>query len=322
MAESIWIAKQVNLGTADSYFYRVRLDSTSGAIIYYGKAYKQPGASSVIVKVNDICADYLTHDFYNGTGFHAENWARTFVVQSSSNGSSWTTKSTFTLCACYDWQRQTGSVTRVNVTPIRRLPAWARIPVSTTIAETVSIYRHTKEDGGGTSSTVSQTSTGAGTCWFTVGTSTTKSIATISNAAPWINIDNCIDAVLYYVNEYGGWSVLPLEGATVEGDDIQRTTFLPDYNAGDFPYVGEKTVVNAITHRYTMHTAPLTAREASWMPGVMRTPLAYIHIYTAADMDQVVITDTSIDYVSRGCGSERMPVYTFTARSGQRMFSK
>lgn len=313
MATSIWQDYPITLGATDPYYFRVRTDTSSGPIIYTGAAHTKPGAASTIVNVNDICADYLAHDFPTSSGFHAENWARTFYVQKSTNNSTWTAATNITFCDCWDYTNS--SVGTTFDFPIKRLPSWAWYPITTDASGTLKLYRYPNANGKGTSSAQSLTATGPGTCWFTA-VSSTKSFRPYGTTYPYVNIDDCIQAVLYYVTPFGGWSVIPIEGAVVPGDDVDRLTYKPEYSNTSALALGEKTLVNTITQRWTLHTAPLTKTEAAGMRRVFRSPLLYLAIYGEATVP-VILQDASLDYVSRGAGSASMPSYTFNVRLAQ-----
>ena len=93
MAHPIWKDYFVNLGSDATAEYRIRVNSTSGPIIYQGVAHMRPGATSIVVRINDVCADYMLNvvpdmadravsDNLGGTHFY---------VQKHGSGLTWTT---------------------------------------------------------------------------------------------------------------------------------------------------------------------------------------------------------------------------------------
>ena len=94
-AVPIWKDQFVLLGTGSSILYRITLSDT-GEVIYSGKAYKRPGETYITIRVNDICADYLVNvlPYLSQAEFTRITLPVTFLVQSSSNGSTWTTGAT------------------------------------------------------------------------------------------------------------------------------------------------------------------------------------------------------------------------------------
>ena len=90
MAVPIWKDKIVNIGLLDVMYYRIILSDTN-EVIYSGKSYMRPGADFNQVKINDICADYLENVLPNlsQAEFSLLTLPVTFIVQSSSDGSTW-----------------------------------------------------------------------------------------------------------------------------------------------------------------------------------------------------------------------------------------
>ena len=95
MAVPIWKDKFVNLGTGDSYLFRIILTDTSD-VIYSGKAHKRPGETNNQIRINDICADYLVNVLptISQAEFSEITIPVSFKVQTSSDGSTWTDKET------------------------------------------------------------------------------------------------------------------------------------------------------------------------------------------------------------------------------------
>ena len=63
MAIPIWKDKFVTLGSGAYHDFTVYAGPTNlASVIYQGRAYKKPGEANVMVRVNDICADYLKQD--------------------------------------------------------------------------------------------------------------------------------------------------------------------------------------------------------------------------------------------------------------------
>ena len=57
----IWKDHYVTLGTGDVMQYRIRIQDQAGEIIYNGTSHKKPGSTENYIRINDICADYLTN---------------------------------------------------------------------------------------------------------------------------------------------------------------------------------------------------------------------------------------------------------------------
>jgi hypothetical protein len=291
-----------------------------GASVYTGIARKAPSEDfSIRVNITDIVADFLSHNFPSASGFNSEDSALDFIVQSAAiDSSSWETVAQFVIGDCWDYL--TTDQTIVYDYPIARLPGWAWAPVSNvdTTSRTMRIYAYDGAGGTGTSST--RTHAGAaGTSWFDLASIGCKSFRPQSTAADPVDVIDCCNAVLYYVNAQGGWSAIPIEGAVVDGDALDRKT----YGYLGYPSVGvwrdDMEIVTNVTKRFSLHTAPLTGAEAKALErsGLFRTPMAYLARYGETTLP-VIITDTDFSYVRRGAGSAQMPVYEINVRVAQR----
>jgi hypothetical protein len=69
----------------------------TGEVIYAGKAHKRPGADSNLVRINDVCADWLENvlPYLSQAEFTELNLPVTFNVLASTDGETWTTKGSF-----------------------------------------------------------------------------------------------------------------------------------------------------------------------------------------------------------------------------------
>lgn len=320
MAVSIWRDYIVSIGTSSSYYVRVRLDDASGEIVYTGRCFKRPGATNATVKLNDIVADHLYNSLKTSSGFLADCCARTFTLQYSSNGSSWTTKANYVFIRCWDYVTQ--SITSDFCLPVtKRMPSWALLPVTTVDSSgTISVGLYSKPGGTGTLLTTrTATKTAPGTGWINVSYTGAKSA---KFGTTTVDLDSCADWVLYFVNLKGGWSVLPADGGLLAGDTFTRKTFMPDYyNLLSPPEHGKVVLATEVAERYALRTAPLTTAEAANMKHVMRTPFAYL-ASSSGTVIPVIVTDASADYVSRRNGASGLPVYTVNLEVAEYRMSK
>lgn len=291
-----------------------------GLVVYTGIARRAPSESEAIsINITDICADFFSHSFPSESGFNSEDSALNFIVQSAAIGSSsWETVAEFVIGDCWDYL--TTDQTIVYDYPIARLPGWAWAPVSNvdTTSRTMRLYAYDGAGGTGTSSTRTHAG-GAGTSWFDLASIGCKSFRPQYVSSDVVDIIDCCNAVLYYVNARGGWSAIPIEGAVVDSDALDRKT----YGYLGYPSVGvwrdEMEIVTNVTKRFSLHTAPLTGAETKALErsGLFRTPMAYLARYGEKTLP-VIITDTDVSYVRRGAGSAQMPVYEINVRVAQR----
>lgn len=291
-----------------------------GLVVYTGIARLAPSESKAIsINITDICADYFSHNFPTEPGLNIEDVALQFIVQSAPvDSTQWATVAEFIVGDCWDYL--TADQTVVYDYPILRLPSWAWAPITVidTTARAMRLYVY--DGAGGTGERTTQSITAASsTMWFNIASIGCKSFRPQYVSSDVVDIIGCCNAVLYYVNAKGGWSAIPIEGAVVDSDALDRKT----YGYLGYPSVDvwrdEMEIVTNVTKRFSLHTAPLTGAEAKALErsGLFRTPMAYLARYGETTLP-VIITDTDVRYVRRGAGSAQMPVYEINVRVAQR----
>ena len=79
----IWKDHFVTLGGGDVIPFRIRVQDQSGNIIYNGKSHIKPGETNNSIRINDICADYLTNALpaLSQAEFSALSFPLNFVVE-------------------------------------------------------------------------------------------------------------------------------------------------------------------------------------------------------------------------------------------------
>lgn len=314
MAVPIWKDAFVTLGTGDSILYRVILSDTS-EVIYSGKAYKRPGETNITARVNDICADYMVNvlPYLSQAEFTRINLPVTFLVQTSSDGSAWTTQST--LQFINDWSYDYGydPATMGMSFPINgridsRMPiVWTGLNVSqvtVTVYETngssyqviipVEISNDFNADFNSDFSR-SVRSAGSGTAVF--------------YPTAWVNVDrivignstfkvvtSCARYAIYYVNAYGGWDSFLIEGNSLEADTLKRYTREVVYDNRDIQNRGIHNYVNEVTKGFTFHTGWLLHDQGERMHHLINSTDVYMYDIASQEMIPVTIPTTTCEY--------------------------
>ena len=77
----IWKDYFVTLGMRAVIPFRIRVQDQNGNIIYNGKSHIKPGETNNSIRINDICADYLTNALpaLNQAEFSALSFPLNFV---------------------------------------------------------------------------------------------------------------------------------------------------------------------------------------------------------------------------------------------------
>lgn len=337
MAIPIWKDKFVNLGTYASRYFRIRVGSTT---IYSGRAYRAASSGDLFVRINDICADYiapkpLAVPYLSGSTMA---FPVSFTVQSSSNGSSWSTVETVQFND--DWSYDNGfnpSVSGMAFPITGRIDLRQRIyQTRYTTSSVTAVARY-----GSTTRNVSltvQTSppqdgflnalchAGAGYVVFDCAANATYSGKTLASVtigtATYDVAKTCPQKVLYYKNPFGGYDHLLIEGNALRSRSIQRETFVADYDNG-YRNRERWDFQNEVTETWTLNTGLLTLDESARMPYLLDSPLVFI-----ADLDNpsaivpaLVVTDSyqAETYAVKG---SRMKNHTFDVKVAQNEYRR
>lgn len=323
---AIWKDKYLGLGTSPRS-YLVKL---GGNTIYAGLAFTRPGEGQPYTKLNDIAAPYLkqTIPIEGGDSMEDDYVAAdiflTFKVYASDGVTQIGSDASF----FYDWSGDPDHNTlaatvgcHANITG----KCARHAPLIYTLYNTAPIssdsnnikVRSTSNTGGTTLK-----------AWQGVGNYVLADPdASLANIDTWIQIGrlrldvvDCIRYVVYYVNAYGGWDELPIEGAVREWREYEKHYIKRVYNNASTVPRGEVNYANEESRFWEMTTGWLTDDQASRMHHLIGSPLVYLYDIDTQILRPVVVTDTQVE--NREYTREGKPIfYSFTlkeAREGMR----
>ena len=287
----IWKDKVSDLLMSSAEF-RIR---TGGETIYSGKSIARPGESSAKVRVNDICADYLVNALPTITDRTFTSFGlQAFSVQKRSGGS-WSPVESIDFYN--DWSYDYGFTGDVLSDPINgKVTAdmfilYSKKNISANIS---AVYR--KNDGTTTTRTTTISPTpDHGTCCFDAGAVSSANRVAISGTYYPIVAD-CYKFALYYVNAYGGWDHLLVEGNDMETDSLERHIREQEYDNTNIVNRGKVNYVNEVTKSWTLNTGLLNDDEASRMHHLINSPLVYLCLIASSTFIPVVITTNTCEY--------------------------
>ena len=335
MAVPIWKDYFVNLGTGDSTLYRIILTDTSD-VIYSGKAHKRPGETNNTIRINDICADYLENVLPNlsQAEFSDLSLPLSFKVQSSSDGSTWTDKDTIQFLNDWSYDYDYDAATMGMSFPINgridsRMPiVWTGLEVSEVTATIYFTDGTTNEviipveisadfnDDYNDDFARSVRSAGSGTAVFlpsawdnvdkiVVGLSTFKVVT------------DCAQYALYYVNAYGGWDCMLMDGNPLEADTLKRYTKEVVYDNSDIKNRGIQNYVNEITKGFTLQTGWLLNDQGLMMMHLINSTNVYLYDIAQGQMIPVIIPSTTCEYKTYKNQGNRLVNYTLQVQVAQ-----
>ena len=330
MAVPIWKDYYSNLGAYASRYFRIRVGSTT---IYQGKAVRPASSGNLTVRINDICADYLAKK----PGGGALALPVTFVVQQSSNGSSWT--SVESVAFNDDWSYQDGFDPSVSgmafpitgYADIRQHIYQTRYASGSVTAyayygaTTRNITLSLNTATGTTDLIRSLVHAGAGYVDFDCAANATysgkKLTAVAIGGVTYRITDKCPEYLLYYKNPFGGYDHLVLLGQCRRNRSGQRENFVADNNNG-YKQREEWTFQNEVTERYTLNTGFMSDEQSERMQYLLDSPDVYLVYLGAATTFIPVKIATESYQVKKYSRSDGMVNYQFEVEVTQKEYKR
>lgn len=332
MAQPIWKDRIVNLGTVASAQYEIRLDAANGTTIYAGTAYLRPGETDCTARINDICADYLNTVLpaLALAGFTSFAVAQTFYVVTIASG---ITTICDTVTFYNDWSYDDAWDASVNglSDPIDGLIdpnqyILHSVLPSSSVTVTINYL-------DGTSSTVTISIAGSADFnddfnedFSTIDT-TSKGGAAVIDLSQWSDVDTvvigattykvadyCPKYIVYYVNAYGGWDSLILQGNDKEMDALTRHSVNRDYDNAYASNRGIKDYAIEVAKSWTLNTGWLTDNQSAKMHHLLNSTEVYLCETASGTMHPVVLTDTAHEIKTYKGNGNRLNQYTFNAQ--------
>ena len=336
MAIPIWKDKTVTLGSGASYDFEIRLGSSSGPAIYAGKAYKRPGASNTVVRINDICADWLAAGLpaLAPVGFTALELAAKFSVCAYISGS-WTQKE---LVEFYDdWSydrlfdvsadplscpiiaeldpRQTVLVSVINAASVTFTLTYADNTTSTVVVN----IAHSADFNDDFNDDFSDLGTGSTSGAAVLDLSSFTDLVSVSaNGVTWkVRQDTCARYLVYYTNAYGGWDSLILDGIARTSDALTRHTALREYDNNDSDQRGWKDYAVEVERNWELNTGFLTDDQSELMHHLLNSTDVFLYDLSTGEITPVVLTDTGAQRKTYRGNGRQVIQYTFNAKEAQ-----
>lgn len=310
----VWQDYEATIGEGEALDYSIRYTDPGGVEreIYRGRAVPRPYTITAKVRIGDVCADWLGNPFPTAEGFSlSPALSRKFTVRNETAG-----VDADAVQLDYDWSYDDDLDYDSNPVLIDPVSPWLSefqpIVLSVPKAGTLEV---TLVYGDGTTSALSYTATGAGNVRIEVSKlPNASSLAFIEAGGMRWGVRHCPhDAVLFYLNRYGGWDSLVATSA-LQAETFKASSVRADYDPRDLGAVGTRNYLAEVTERWTLHTGWLTpvrktewqydaeqARQGRYNPAVaMRhvfgTPSAYLMFTGSALLNPVVLTDTNVTY--------------------------
>lgn len=337
MAVPIWKDYFVNLGAVASQYFRLRV---GGNTIYQGRAYRAASSGNLYVRINDICADYMSQK-PAPVPYSAQSltFPVSFVVQKSSNGSSWTNVETVDFND--DWTYDPTFDPSVNG---MSFPITGRIDLRMEIYQTRfasgsqnAVFTY---DGGGTQTVSISTAVigsngafwdsirhaGAGVLFVNVPSYDTYGGKTLKSftlgGKTYIVTDKCPQYALWYKNPFGGYDFLLIEGNARKRRSVSRDTFTANYDNTKVCRE-EWDFQNENTETWTLHTGLLTDEESARMPYLLESPdIFFVDLASPSVYIPAIIVTDSYDIQTFKSNGRTMTDYAFDIRIAQKQYRR
>lgn len=336
MANPIWKDYYVNLGEADSIQFRILVGLNNAfSVIYTGKSFKRPGQVNNQIRINDICADYLENVLptLEQTTFTGANQPLTFEVQTYVD-SRWSTKTRVSFDNNWSYDYDYNPATMGMAFPVNNridIRQWVVFTAynASTITATIRLSNGSSFDviipveisddfNNDFNMDFSQSVRAAqtGTAVFDLSQWGDVESITIGNKTFKV-VNTCSRYALYYVNAYGGWDSLLIEGNHSEVDNLTRHMRETEYDNRNVQNRGTHNYVNEIVKTLTLHTSWLSDDESSRMHHLLNSTNVYLGDIRSGAMIPVVLTDTQTDYKTYKGNGGRLVNYSINVTIAQ-----
>ena len=255
-------------------------------LIFQGRAYKRPNADTNNIKLNKIFENYLSN---------------------SINGLLNTDKT------------EDISVDASKVFKIKKLDADG---TETLIDEYTILYDWSYDFGfRGKDAVLSRPINGryvAG--MYKMNTSVNGQSGTVTNSLTAGNYNvlaDCGEYALYYLNAYGGWDALLIDGTVLKKSTIKQYTTDRNINNNKIEFEQTKCI-NEIQDAYEINTGFLTDEQAANLSNnLIPSREVYLHFLNDDKLIPVLITDTSVTYQTYQTNNLQMPQYKINVKESE-----
>lgn len=144
-----------------------------------------------------------------------------------------------------------------------------------------------------------------------------EAIEVQSTGATYRFVDTCTRYALYYVNAYGGWDTLVMDGTDMERDELTRHEASRVYDNTDRQNRGTVNHVNDVQKSWKLHTGYLTDEQSGRMHHLLNSVQVYLYDMEEDAFLPVVLTGTSTEYKTYRNQGRRLVSYEIQARLAQ-----
>jgi hypothetical protein len=124
----------------------------------------------------------------------------------------------------------------------------------------------------------------------------------------------CATHALYYINAYGGWDFLLMQGRSVESDSYSRKTMKKEYDNNSVQNRGTSNYLNEVDKTFTLRTGLFFGDQGQRMHHLIGSTEVYMYDLEKGDMIPVVLTTNECRYKTYGTEGNKLMSYEIGVR--------
>lgn len=272
-------------------------------LLFMGRSYLRPNASTNKIIVNKICQDYMDIPLLEKDVLELSGGYNKFILKSADG-----TRTYRTFRFINDWSYDDYFNTGILSHPIlkendkvyrNQLLPFTVFGASETVGVTYGIqYGGHKDEYG---NVIPDWSNGVNvtndviTEVFPYSGRTAGAVSYTINGKKYNIVNECVQYVLYYLNPWGGYDWFPIRGKVIEKDRITAYTYQQNYNNQTLEF-GKRRYLTEISKHFTLHTQWMSEDESSRMWYLLQSNIVYLHNLVENKIYPVVITNTEQEH--------------------------
>lgn len=335
----IWKDYNVTLDSGVDYAdFEIHVGDGAGPLIYSGRAYTRPGESDPVARINDVCAGWLSARLPDlGTRFTPMQVSETFtVVVGGSEVDSVTFVNDWSYDPAQAWT--SGSVLSDPVTGeldprqalfFSVLSGASYVNVTLTFADgstaviavQVAMTADFNDDFNGDFAQDNDPSR-SGTAVLDLSQYSGLASVSFQGITMKVREQGCARYLVAYVNAFGGWDTLILDGYTTRQDALTRHTVAVDHDNSDPTARGLKDYAIEVAPSWTLRTGILNDEQSLRMRHLLNSTEVYLQDLADGSWRPVVLTDTETPVQTFKGNGRQFCQYTFNAQLAQERFRR
>lgn len=305
------------VGMGESKAYQI---ATDGAVIYEGIAVSRPNDDIIEVVINDICAAYLQQYMPPLVeGVETAPYVKTFDVIVDGN-----VVHSVEFVMDYSYDYALADIVHSLSDPVDSIIDY-RMPLLRTNVDgsydfhVYNVLGDAYDDSYNNDFAIELTTALSGVEGnYVKGVSNYlgKVIAfeSANELTTYRVLHTCAKYALYYVNAFGGWDSLVMQGTPKHSEGIKRYSLYKSYDNAQQKARGLHNYANDLTKNWELKTALLNDEQSARMYHLLGSTHVYLYDIETAELLPVVLTDTAATYATYRNNNGKRTQYTINVQ--------